>query len=307
MHRAIIRVMALCVLIETAMRHSYKPGQVGWSFEVFPPKTAEAEQALYKTCRELNRYRPVFISLTYGAGGTTREKSLEIAQKLIREVGTAVTAHFTCVGSTIEQIRAWMKQAEAIGVTNIMALRGDPPQGQTAFVASAGGLRYASELVKLIRQEFARFGIGVAGYPETHQEALSPEADLENLKRKVDNGSDIIYTQLFYDNEDFFLFQERVRRLGIKVPVVPGLLPVLSLKQVQRITSLCKAKLPDTLVNQLELHANDPEAQMEVGIEHCTMQVAGLLRAGVPGIHFYVLNRSDSVQRILGNVGVEPR
>jgi methylenetetrahydrofolate reductase (NADPH) len=290
------------------MRQSYnKPGQVGWSFEVFPPKTVEAEQALYQTCRELNRYRPVFISLTYGAGGTTREKSLEIAQKLIREVGAAVTAHFTCVGSSIKQIRAWMKQAQAIGVTNIMALRGDPPQGQTAFVAAEGGLRFASELVKLIRGEFPSFGIGVAGYPETHQEAISEQADLENLKRKVDNGGDVIYTQLFYDNEDFFLFQERARRLGVTIPIVPGLLPVLSLKQVQRITSLCKAKLPDTLVAQLERHAPDPRAQMEVGIEHCTAQVAGLLRAGVPGIHFYVLNRSDSVQKILSNVGVQPR
>lgn len=289
------------------MRHAYKPGQVGWSFEVFPPKTAEAEQALYQTCRELNRYRPVFISLTYGAGGTTREKSLEIAQKLIREVGAAVTAHFTCVGSSIEEIRAWMKQAATIGVTNIMALRGDPPQGQATFVVAKGGLRFASELVKLIRREFPHFGVGVAGYPETHQEALSPEADLENLKRKVDNGSDIIYTQLFYDNTDFFTFQDKARKLGINVPIVPGLLPVLSLKQVQRITSLCKAKLPSALVNQLEQHAADPQAQIEVGIEHCTMQVAGLLRAGVPGVHFYVLNRSDSVQKILSNVGIKPQ
>jgi len=197
-----------------------------------------------------------------------------------------------------------MKQAQAIGVTNIMALRGDPPQGQTAFVTTEGGLRFASELVKLIRQEFPFFGIGVAGYPETHQEALSPEADLENLKRKVDSGGDVVYTQLFYDNADFFTFRDKIKKLG--VPIVPGLLPVLSLKQVQRITSLCKAKLPDALVKQLTRHAADPHAQIEVGIDHCTAQVAGLLRAGVPGVHFYVLNRSDTVQKILRNVGIEP-
>ncbi len=288
------------------MRHLYVPGQVGWSFEIFPPKTAEAEVALYQTCRELNRYGPAFLSITYGAGGSTREKSLEIARRLIQDHRAKVTAHFTCVGSTVEQIRAWLQEAQRIGVANIMALRGDPPQGQTNFIAVEGGLRYASELVQLIRREFPGFGIGVAGYPETHIEAQSAELDLENLKRKVDQGGDVVYTQLFYDNADYFRFCERCAQTGIKAPVVPGLLPVLSLKQVQRITTLCKAKLPRQLLAQLQRYENDPAGQMTVGIEHCTRQVQGLVSAKSPGIHFYVLNRIDSVRRILENVGVAP-
>lgn len=289
------------------MRHLYPPGRVGWSFEVYPPKTAVGEAALDATCRELSRYEPTFISITYGAGGSTREQSLEIARRLIRDVKVPITAHFTCVGSTADQIRDWLRRARELGVTNIMALRGDPPQGQKEFRAVEGGFRFAGELVGLIRREFPQFGVGVAGYPETHQEAASPESDLENLQRKVDEGGDVVFTQLFYDNDDFFAFRERCEKLGITAPVVPGLLPVLSLKQVKRITSLCKAQLPPALLQALEKQADDAQGQVNVGIEHCTRQVEGLLRAGVPGVHFYVLNRSDCVRQILANVGVHPR
>lgn len=284
------------------MKHLYAPGMIGWSFEVFPPKSAEAVEAMYGTVGELARHRPVFISVTYGAGGSTRDQSLEIARQIRQRHGLAVTAHFTCVGSTRDEVRDWLGQAERLGVENIMALRGDPPQGETRFVPVAGGFRFASELVAFIRQEFPRFGIGVAGYPEVHQEAVSPESDLENLKRKVELGGDVVYTQLFYDNDDFLRFRDRCQRIGIGAPIVPGLLPVLSLKQIQRITSLCKAKLPERLVGRLERHADDPAGQMAVGIDHCAEQCQGLLAAGVPGIHFYVLNRADAVRQILARL-----
>lgn len=288
------------------MRQYYKPGQIGWSFEVFPPKSESAETALYDTCRQLARYQPVFLSITYGAGGSTRTKSLEIASRLINEIKVAVTAHFTCVGSTVEDIRRWLRDASATGITNIMALRGDPPQGQTIFQQTANGLKYASELVALIRTEFPQLGIGVAGYPETHAEAISPEDDLQHLVHKVNQGADVIYTQLFYDNDDFFRFRDLVHKRGVEAPIVPGLLPVLSLKQVQRITALCKAKLPAKLVNDLQRYEDDPAGQVAVGIAHCTRQLEGLLLAGVPGIHFYVLNRIDSVRQILINIGKHP-
>jgi len=289
------------------MRHLYPPGRVGWSFEVFPPKTPEGQTALYETCRELSRYEPTFLSITYGAGGSTSEQSLEIARRLVEEMRVPVTAHFTCVGSTVDQVRAWLRRARGLGVQHIMALRGDPPQGDNEFRPVDGGFRYACELVALIRQEFPEFGIGVAGYPETHQEAESPESDLNNLHRKVTGGGDVVFTQLFYDNHDFFEFRERCQQRGITAPIVPGLLPVLSLKQVKRITSLCRAKLPPALLQALERQSADADGQVHVGIDHCTRQVEGLLRAGVPGVHFYVLNRADSVRQILANVGVIPR
>lgn len=288
------------------MRQYYRPGQIGWSFEVFPPRTEAAEAALYETSKQLARYQPVFLSITYGAGGSTRTKSLEIAARLSREIKPAITAHFTCVGSTVSDIREWLKQAKETGIANIMALRGDPPQGQTAFQQTADGYKYASELVALIKNEFAHFGIGVAGYPETHVEAASATADLDNLARKVELGGDVIYTQLFYDNDDFFRFRERCELRGIEAPIVPGLLPVLSLKQVQRITALCNAKLPPKLVADLQRYEDDPAGQVAVGIAHCTKQLEGLLLAGVPGIHFYVLNRIDSVRQILINIGKHP-
>lgn len=288
------------------MRHAYQPGRIGWSFEIFPPKSAEAFGQLYQTVGELCAYRPLFISITYGAGGSTRDQSLQIAETIRTRFRVPVTAHFTCVGSTLTDIRGWLGQAQRLGVENIMALRGDPPRGETQFRPVPGGLRYASELVALIRKEFPAFGVGVAGYPETHQEAVSPESDLENLKRKVELGGDAVYTQLFYRNDDFFRFRDRCQAAGIGVPIVPGLLPVLSLKQVQRITALCKAHLPAELTAKLQARENDAAGQIDVGVEHCVRQCEGLLKAGVPGIHFYVLNRSDTVRRILGALGVKP-
>jgi methylenetetrahydrofolate reductase (NADPH) len=283
--------------------HGTKPV---WTFEVYPPKTEQGLEPLYHVVAAFRKYNPGFISVTYGAGGGTRELSLRIAADVVKRFGLPVTSHLTCVGSTVGQLREWLREAKEFGVANVMALRGDPPAGQATFAAVDGGFHHALDLVRLLKAEFPEFGVGVAGYPETHQEATSSEDDLRHLRDKVAAGGDAVYTQLFYDNDDFFRFRDRCRKeFGIDRPIVPGLLPILSLAQVKRITSLCKACLPDKLVDALDRLKDDPESQISVGVEHCRRQVEGLLAAGVPGVHFYVLNRSDTIDRILEGMGVE--
>ncbi len=281
------------------IRDLYPSGKLGTSFEVFPPKSEKSTEALHQTSKQLTRHEPVFISCTYGAGGSTRGKTLELLNEMRRRLRVPVTAHFTVVGSTVQEVRDWLFQATQLGIENIMALRGDPPAGQTEFVPTPGGLRYASELVALIKREFPHFGVGVAGYPETHREAPSPEADLLSLKHKVDAGADAIFTQLFFDNDDFLRFRDKCSKMGIRIPIVPGILPVLSLTQVQRITALCAARLPTRLWERLKTHEGDPHAQVRVGIEHAAEQCQRLIKEGVPGIHYYVLNRSDTIGSIL--------
>ena len=215
-----------------------------------------------------------------------------------------MASHLTCVGVTVADLREYLTEAWRRGVENIVALRGDPPRGDTVFRPVAGGFRYANELVALIHAEFPQFGIAVAGYPETHQEAVSPQADLENLKRKVDAGGQVVMTQLFYDNADFFRFRDRCEQIGIEQPIVPGILPVTNLAQVQRITQLCKARLPEEFVAALEDAGDDDERQFAVGVEFATWQVKELLTAGVPGLHFYVLNKSPAAVRVLQGVGM---
>lgn len=280
----------------------YTAGKFGLSFELFPPKTAPGEEELFRHLEELASFEPSYITCTYGAGGSTRQKTLEIVERVRRRFGCPVASHLTCVGSTADELRSYLRDARERGVDHIVALRGDPPKGETQFQAVAGGLRYASELVTLVRGEFPEFGIAVAGYPETHVEALSPEADLENLKRKLDAGGDIVITQLFYFNEDFFRFRDRCDRLGIKAPIVPGILPVTNLAQIRRITSLCGAKLPSQFIADLEARDEQPEAQFEVGVEFATRQTQELIDASVRGIHFYVLNKSPATARVLRTV-----
>jgi methylenetetrahydrofolate reductase (NADPH) len=271
------------------------------SFELFPPKTAAGEASLYENVQQLMTFGPDVITCTYGAGGSTRDKTLEIVQQVRQRFGVRVASHLTCVGSTVEQLREYLREARARGIDNIVALRGDPPKGETAFKPVAGGLRYASELVALIRREFPTFGMAVAGYPETHQEAASPQSDLENLKRKVDAGGHCVITQLFYSNADFFRFKQRCDELGIRVPIVPGILPVTNLAQIQRITSLCKACLPDDFLAELS-QQDDPDWQFAAGVRQATRQVQELIDAGVPGIHFYVLNKSPATAAVLSGV-----
>jgi len=279
----------------------YPSGRFTLSFELFPPKTAAGETSLYENVRELMTFGPDVITCTYGAGGSTRDKTLEIVQQVRQRFGVRVASHLTCVGSTVEQLREYLREARARGIENIVALRGDPPKGVTAFKPVEGGLRYASELVALIRREFPTIGIAVAGYPETHQEALSPQADLENLQRKVAAGGHCVITQLFYNNADFFRFRDRCQGLGIRVPIVPGILPVTNLAQIQRITSLCKACLPADFVAELS-QKDDLEWQFAAGVRQATQQVQELIDAGVPGIHFYVLNKSHATAAVLSGI-----
>ncbi len=271
------------------------------SFELFPPKSDAGVVDLMKTVGELAAHKPDYFTCTYGAGGSTRDRTMSIAAGVKREHGIPVASHLTCVGSTREHLRDYLNAAKASGIDYIVALRGDPPKGETEFKAVVGGLSYANELVEMLRAEFPEFGIAVAGYPEVHQEAPNAEIDLTNLKRKVDAGADVIVTQLFYDNDDFFRFRDRCVAAGISIPIVPGILPVLSLAQVQRIASLCKARLPEEFVAKLGDHA-DEQGQFCVGVEHARKQVQGLLDAGVPGIHFYVLNKSLATNQILASV-----
>ena len=284
-----------------SLSKAFSSGRCVLSFELFPPKTDAGMADLMKSVEELNLHRPDFFTCTYGAGGSTRDRTLTITAQIRSQLQVPVASHLTCVGSTQEQLREYLRAAEERGVDYIVALRGDPPQGETSFTAVDGGLGYANELVKLIRTEFPRFGILVAGYPEVHQEARDAQFDMENLVRKVDAGSDVIVTQLFYDNDDFFRFRDACEAAGIRVPIVPGLLPVLSLKQVQRIANLCKAKLPPEFVAKLE-KSDDVDAQFAAGVEHALEQTQGLIDAGVPGIHFYVLNKSTATNQILSGV-----
>jgi len=271
------------------------------SFELFPPKTPASEEALWDNLKDLMAFEPDVVTCTYGAGGSTRDKTLGIVAEVRRRFGVRVASHLTCVGSTVEQLRAYLTEAQERGIENIVALRGDPPKGESSFTPVEGGLRYAGELVTLIREEFPQLGIAVAGYPETHQEAVSPQADLENLKRKVAAGGHCVITQLFYSNADFFRFRDRCGELGINVPIVPGILPVTNLAQIQRITALCKACLPDEFVAELS-QQDDAEWQFAVGIRWAARQVQELIDAGVPGLHFYVLNKSHATAAVLNAV-----
>ncbi|GAB5406056.1 MAG: methylenetetrahydrofolate reductase [NAD(P)H] [Aureliella sp.] len=271
------------------------------SFELFPPKSDAGVDDLMGNVADLASLKPDFFTCTYGAGGSTRDRTLEITSRVRTETDLPVASHLTCVGSTRDELRGYLTRAQEKGVDYIVALRGDPPKGETEFKPVDGGLSYANELVELIKAEFPSFGILVAGYPETHQEAPDAAVDIENLVRKVDAGADAIVTQLFYDNDDFFSFRDRCVAAGIEVPIIPGLLPVLSLKQVQRIASLCKAALPKAFVDRLS-EKDDADWQFKVGVEHATEQSRGLVEAGVPGIHYYVLNRATATRHILSEV-----
>lgn len=276
----------------------FKPGHLGLSFEVFPTKTDEAFETLMGTIGELKEFNPDFFTCTYGAGGSTRDRTIQIIEALKNRFSQRVASHLTCVGSTVEQLRDYLDHAVSLGTDYIVALRGDPPKGQSEFQQTVGGLRYANELVSLIKSDYPQLGIAVAGYPEIHQEAPSAQVDLDNLKRKVDSGADIVVTQLFYDNQDFYRFVDQCEKAGIRVPIVPGILPILNLKGILRFTQLCKAKLPSSLIEKLS-EKDDEAWQSKVGVDYAIKQVSDLLQHGIPGMHFYVLNRSDSVGRVL--------
>lgn len=277
----------------------YRTRPFGLSIEIFPPKTEAGDAALFETLRRAAVWKPAFVSCTYGAGGSTRNRTLDLCAAIQDQFQLTATAHFTCVGSTREELLAWLTQAQQRGIGNIMALRGDPPVGETNFQAVEGGLNNANELVALIRERFPDFGIGAAGYPEKHPEAPRLDVDLLNLKRKVESGADAVFTQLFYVNDAFFRFRDDCSKLGIQCPIVPGIMPITEFARIKRITSMCKAEFPADLAARLERVQDDATAQFEIGVEYAISQCQQLIDRGVPGIHFYVLNRMDACDRIL--------
>lgn len=275
------------------------------SFEVFPPKTDQAYDHLRQILPELVALKPDYMTVTYGAFGSTRGRTLEIASLIQKEFKIPSACHLTCVGSSQNEIDQILDEIKGAGVQNIVALRGDPPQGQTTFVKPVDGFGNANELVAHIRQRNGNdFGVAVAGYPEKHIEAPDLKTDLANLARKVQAGADAVITQLFYDNADYFRFVDSARALGVNVPIIPGLLPILSAKQIVRILGLCGSCLPDGLKKDLEAAGDDPAKAEEIGIRQCVAQARELIARGAPGIHFYVLNKSAHMTRIMREIGI---
>jgi methylenetetrahydrofolate reductase (NADH) len=275
------------------------------SFEFFPTKTEEGERALLeKTIPALQALRPDFCSVTYGAGGGTREKTLAIVDRIQRDQQMTAMAHLTCVGATIDETCAVLEQTRALGIRNVLALRGDPPDG-AAFVRNAGGFEYSYQLVRRIR-EFGAFSIGVAGFPEGHIACREGRhVDWQRLKAKIDEGADFVITQLFFDNRDYFALRDFLAAQGVGVPIVPGILPILSTSQIKRFVSLCGAELPAALLSELERRGHDDEAVSQFGIEYATRQCEELVREGAPGLHFYTLNKARSTTEVVKNLALE--
>jgi methylenetetrahydrofolate reductase (NADPH) len=262
------------------------------SLEFFPPKDEAGVEALRATASALKRMNPDFVSVTYGAGGTTRERTVQVSAMLKDEFGFTVMPHLTCVGHSRDQLGEIADRIHAGGFRNIMTLRGDPPKGATEFKVAVEGLRNANELVALLKSRQPQFCLGVAGYPEKHPEAPSLDIDLTNLKRKVDAGAAFVTTQLFFDNTLYYRFVERCRAAGIRVPIVPGIMPVISLQQIQRFTQMCGATLPKQLITRLEVAAENTDVLETIGIDWALAQIRGLLANGAPGYHLYILNRA---------------
>jgi methylenetetrahydrofolate reductase (NADPH) len=270
-----------------------------FSFEFFPPQTDEGMETLKRALWDLKDDGPGFASVTYGAAGSTRERTVEITKWIKQELGIEAMAHLSCVGEPVERLREILDGIQAAGIENVLALRGDPPQGRDEWEATAGGLTYSRELIELIRDEYD-FTIGAACFPEVHIHAASAEDDLRYAKEKVDAGARFLITQLFFDNQAYWDYVGRAREAGIEVPIVPGIMPIGNVDQIKRFTELCGACIPDRLVAALEARASQPQAVADFGVAYATLQCAELLAAGAPGIHFYTLNRSPATRAILG-------
>ena len=281
------------------IRNVLNPSKPCFSFEFFPPKTPEGEKQLWETLEDLRSLEPGFVSVTYGAGGSTRDRTIELVTHIKERTGIEPMAHLTCVGHTREEISEVLERLSKARIENVLALRGDPPKGSTSFERHQGGFQYASELVEHIQQRELGFCVGAAGCPEGHLETSSRDIDLQHLKAKVDAGCDFIITQLFFDNAFFFDFVERARRIGIKVPIVPGIMPITNYDQVQRFVRMCGATVPMRLQLELEKVRDQPDAVVQLGVAHATVQCLELLNRGVPGIHFYTLNRSPATRMIV--------
>jgi len=269
-----------------------------FSFEFFAPQTDRGVENLMERVRGLRVLDPAFVSVTYGAGGSSRGRTLDLAMRIKRELDIEVLAHITCADHTRDELRAIFHELEVGGIENVLALRGDPPGGSGDFVAREGGFHYATDLIDLLRAEFT-FDIGAAGYPEKHPEAASLDADIANALRKVRAGARFLITQLFFDNEYYFAYVARARAAGIDVPILPGLMPLTSYEQIARITRMCGASIPQGLLAELEFRADEPQAVTDLGVAYCTLQCTELLARGAPGIHFYTLNRSPATRAVV--------
>lgn len=278
------------------------------SYEIFPPKIEkpgdeEKLPALMNELAELKRFNPAFISVTYGAGGSTREKTFELVLKIKDELNISTMPHFTCVGSTRDEILDYLKLIQSENIENILALRGDPPKGEINFVKPENGFGYANELVEFIKANTS-LSIAVAGYPEMHPEAESMKADIENLKKKIDMGGEVIITQLFFDNEYFYRFTDRVEKAGITVPVVPGIFPIINIAQTKRLSSMCK-NIPHKLIERLEKAQDNPDEVRDIGINYAKSQCRDLVSNNVAGLHFYTFNKAFATKSILEDLKLE--
>ena len=278
-------------------------GRPVFSFEFFPPKTDEGARKLMATVADLEQaLDPDFVSVTYGAGGSTRDRTRELVTRIQNELGITSMAHMTCVGSTIEEIGEVVRGLVSSGIENILALRGDPPKDVERFVPVEGGFAYATELLEWLRDTHSDVGIGAACYPETHLESPNIEEDLKWTRVKVDKGAEFLITQLFFDNQDYFDFVHRARDVDIRVPIVPGIMPITNVAQIERFTKMCGARIPAGLLERLHRVQDDPALVMATGIEHAIVQCRKLLEGGAPGLHFYTLNKSYATRSILAAV-----
>jgi methylenetetrahydrofolate reductase (NADPH) len=269
-----------------------------FSFEFFPPKTDEGQQTLRNTLEILKDDAPDYVSVTYGAGGSTRNRTVEITKTIKRDFGIEAMAHLSCVGEPSERLVEILEEIEAAGIQNVLALRGDPPRGETAWKPHPGGLSFSVELIGLIRERFD-FCVGAACFPEVHLDAPDRASDLRYAREKVEAGAGFLITQLFFDNDFYFEYVDDARAAGIDVPIVPGIMPITNYGQIHRFTDMCGATIPEDLERQLTGRADDPEAVAELGVSYATLQCSDLLARGAPGIHFYTLNRSPATRAIL--------
>jgi len=279
----------------------YEQDKLIISFEAFPPKTEKGIDKLITEIEKLKKYQPAYVSVTHGAGGTTQGRSLKLIKKILNTCRLPVTPHFTCIGMTLDEMRAFFNIIKELKIENVLALRGDPPQDNPNYDPGKDEFKYANELVTFIKKEFD-LGISVAGYPEGHIEAPSLDADIDHLKLKVDAGADAIITQLFFNNEDFLNYEKKVRAKGITVPIIPGIMPIINYKQVTKVPELCGSKIPPELLNKIETVKDDEEKIKEIGIQYALDQVKKLIAHGVKGLHFYLFNKAEAVDKILSNI-----
>ena len=285
------------------IRDILKERDSGISFEFFPPKSEEGKASFMAVIRELRAFNPLYVSVTYGAGGTTQDRTYRTLRWLREETDLTVMSHLTCIGATRKAMDDLLRRYISLGVDNILALRGDPPKGVPDFDPLKGEFRYASDLVRFIKR-YESFSIAVAVYPEGHQESPSLDKDMEYTKKKIDEGADFAITQMFFDNKYFYQFMERAERVGIKIPIIPGIMPIGDIRKIMEFASFCKATIPDSIIKRMEPYQDDQEEMKKIGIEIAIKQCMDLRENGVRFLHFYTLNRSDIVGSVIKAIGI---